>query len=332
MLRALVNSAHEVVAVVVRPPKAPRGRKVRPGPSQQEAESLGCDVWAPNTVNSDQVHRRIRDAGVELLVVCDYGEILKASTLAVAPRGAINLHGSLLPKYRGAAPVQWAILRGETETGNTVIQLTPGMDAGPILAQERLAIRPGETAGELEARLADAGGDLVLRVVDGIERGEIEPLEQDERLATRAPRLRKADGAIDWTQPAEQIERHVRAMQPWPKAFSDWERPSQEPLRLIFTRVSITRGEAPPIVRAGDAGDIVVVGKHTGQAGEHPGDRPPPGLVVEAGPRLVIEAGQDAIRVDEIQPAGRRPMTADEFLRGYPMQPGQRLVPPGSHY
>jgi methionyl-tRNA formyltransferase len=330
MLRALATCPHEVVAVVARPPRAPHGRKAVPGPAQQEAERLGIDVWLPETVNSEDVHRRIRDLRVDLLVVCDYGEILRPTTLAAAPRGAINLHGSLLPKYRGAAPVQWAILSGEAETGNTVIQLTPGLDAGPILAQQMLLILADETAGDLESRLAEAGADLLVETIDRLAANKIQPVAQDERDASRAPRLRKEDGAIDWTQPAEQIQRHVRAMHPWPKAFTEWERPGREPLRLILNRVGVVPGEAPLIALAGDVGDIVVLNKRPEQTAEHPLDRPPPGLVIEAGPRLVIEAGQGAVRVDELQPAGRRAMAIDDFLRGYPVQPGQRMVMPGT--
>jgi methionyl-tRNA formyltransferase len=328
LLRALVSSTHEVVAVIARPPKAPRGRQPAHGPIQREAAALGCDVWLPQTVNAAETHARIREANVDLLVVCDYGEILRPATLAAAPRGAVNLHGSLLPKYRGAAPVQWAILSGEVETGNSVIQLTPGLDAGPILAQQTLAIRPDETAGELEHRLAEAGASLMLEAIGRIQSGTAEPLEQDERQATPAPRLGKHDGIIDWTSPAVHIQRQVRAMQPWPKAFTEWERPGAAPLRLIVTRACAVSGEAPLVASAGDVGDIVLVRKHANQSGEQAARGPLPGLVIEAGPRLVVQAGQDAVRIEELQPAGRRIMAADEFLRGYPVQPGQRLRPP----
>jgi methionyl-tRNA formyltransferase len=289
---------------------------------------LGLDVWLPETVNSDDILQRIEDRGAELLVVCDYGEILKRPILAVAPRGAINLHGSLLPKYRGAAPVQWAIAQGETQTGNTVIQLTAGLDAGPILGQAPLAIRPGETAGELEERLAEAGAPLVLEVLDRLEAGTLVPVPQDESQATRAPRLRKADGAIDWTQPAAQIERHVRAMQPWPKAFTDWERPGDPPLRLILTRVRALGAAAPPIAMAGDAGDIVIVDEEAARDADIATARPRPGMVVGASDRLVVQAGDGTLQIEQLQPAGRRVMAAEEFLRGYPLQPGQQFVHP----
>ena len=155
-LQALVAAGHDVSLVVTRPP---RGRNAEASPTRQVGESLGLEVWSPDTVNSPEVQARLSSLHADLLVVCDYGEILRPETLATARLGGVNLHGSLLPKYRGAAPVQWAILRGEPETGNTVIQMTPGLDAGPCLGQERTPIDPDEDAGQLETRLAEMGAE-----------------------------------------------------------------------------------------------------------------------------------------------------------------------------
>jgi len=323
-LKALFTSEHRVVAVVCRPPQ---GRKAKPGPVQQEAQSLGLDVWLPPTANDDVVESKIADSAAQLLVVCDYGEILRPSLLASTPLGAINLHGSLLPKYRGAAPVQWAILRGEKETGNTIFQLTPGLDAGPILAQQQCPIDDDDTAETLEKRLAEMGAELLLQVVDQIEKQTIQPLPQQDSSATKARRLRKQDGEIDWTRSATRIERQIRAMQPWPKAFTFWERLGRDPLRMIVRKARVLEGEAPPILRAGDTGDVVVVGKQTGQAGES-GHQPPPGMVLEAGPRLLVAAGDGILEIVTLQPAGKRAMQIDEFLRGYPIRPGHRLFSP----
>jgi methionyl-tRNA formyltransferase len=298
-LRRLATSRHEVVQVVTRPP---RGRRAEMPPLAQVAGDLGLKVCQPETVNSDEARTALRELPADLMVVCDYGEILKRETLAVTRLGGINLHGSLLPKYRGAAPVQWAILNGETETGNTVIQMTPGLDAGPALGVQRVAIHPDETAGELEARLADIGADLVLSIVDALEAGTAQPQPQDKAAASKAPRLQKDDGLIDWSRPAIAIKNQVRALDPWPRAFTHWQR-SGELLRLIVHRV-----------RAIDAANSSAA----------------PGTIVEAGPRLIADAGQGAVELLSIQPAGKRAMSAGEFLRGYPLQVGDSLFSPRS--
>jgi methionyl-tRNA formyltransferase len=165
-------------------------------------------------------------------VVCDYGQILAPATLATARRGGVNLHGSLLPKYRGAAPINWAIYHGETESGVTVIHITPQIDAGPCIAQARTAIGPDETAAELEVRLAELGAGLMCEAIDLLEEGRQQALPQDAALAGKAPRLKKSDGLIDWRRPAAAIKNHVRAMEPWPKTYTFWHRCDGPPLRL----------------------------------------------------------------------------------------------------
>ena len=292
-LRALHASSHEVVCAGSRPP---RGRRAQPAPVQLAAEELGIDVWQPETVNCDEARARLAALAADLLVVCDYGEILKSATLEESRLGGINLHGSLLPKYRGAAPVQWAILSGDAETGNTVIQMTPGLDAGPCLGIQRIAIDPDETAGELEARMAEQGAQLVLTVVAQLEAGEATPITQDKGQATKAPRLAKEDGLIDWSRSAAEIKNQVRALQPWPRAFTHWQRSEGEPLRLIVHRVALAEGAA---------GEL--------------------GTVVSTDGQLIVATGNGALRLEQIQPAGKRALAASEFLRGYPLQPGDRL-------
>ena len=293
MLRALDASRHEVVCAVSRPP---RGRRAEPAPLQVAAEELGIEGWLPETVNCGEARARLAALKLDLLVVCDYGEILKCETLAVTRLGGINLHGSLLPKYRGAAPVQWAILNGEAETGNTVIQMTPGLDAGPALGVERIAIDADETAGELEARMAERGAALVLKVVDQLEHGTATPLPQDKSRATKAPRLVKENGLIDWSRSALEIKNQVRALQPWPRAFTHWQRGAEEPLRLIVHRVSL--GESA----AAEPGEVISVESH-----------------------LEVATGDGLLRLEEIQLAGKRVLAAEEFLRGYPLRAGDRL-------
>src|SRR3954462_2183525 len=210
-LEALAKSPHEIAVVITRPPA---GRSVVASPMQQAGESLGLKVWSPVTVNVAESQARMASLRPDLLVVCDYGEILRPETLATARLGGINLHGSLLPKYRGAAPVQWAILRGETETGNSVIHMTPGLDAGPLLGQQRTPIDPDEDAEQVEKRLAEMGAMLVLEVIEELENGVARSIEQDKSLTSKAPRLKKEQGLIDWTRSSVEIKNQVRALRP----------------------------------------------------------------------------------------------------------------------
>ena len=312
-LRRLVASPHEVVRVVTRPP---RGRRAEAPPMQVAAEELNLPLWQPETVNSPEAVAELQSLNPDLLVVCDYGEILKPPALGVAPHGGINLHGSLLPKYRGAAPVQWAVLNGDAETGNTVIQMTAGLDAGPCLGIDVIAIDPYESAGELEARLAARGGDLVLSVIDALANGTATPIKQDRTQASKAPRLEKEHGAINWSRPAQAIKNQVRALDPWPRAYTSWQRQSdqqksepggssprpsspQEPLRLILHRTQVVDPSPNP--------------------------EAPPGTILEANQRLLIATGAGALEILTLQPAGKRVMQAAEFLRGYQLAPGQRL-------
>jgi methionyl-tRNA formyltransferase len=303
-LRRLHASPHEMVRVVTRPP---RGRRAEAPPMQLAAEELGVPIWQPDTINSEDACRTLRGLAPDLLVVCDYGEILKPPVLSVSPLGGVNLHGSLLPKYRGAAPVQWAVLNGDAETGNTVIRMTPGLDAGPCLGVDRVSINPDETAGELEARLAERGGELVLSVIEALAAGTAQPVKQDRTQASKAPRLEKEHGLIDWSRPALAIKNQVRALDPWPRAYTSWQRPSEpegpsprESLRLIVHRTQVADAAAAPTAA--------------------------PGEIIEAGPRLIIATGAGALEITAIQPAGKRVMAADEFLRGYPLAAGQHLA------
>ena len=292
-LRALWASSHEMLCAGSRPPC---GRRAQLAPVQSAAEEMGIEVWLPETVNCDEARAKLAALVPDLLVVCDYGEILKSATLEVTRLGGINLHGSLLPKYRGAAPVQWAVLNGDTETGNTVIQMTPGLDAGPCLGIQRIAIDPDETASELEARMAEQGAELVVEVVDQLAAGTATTITQDKNQATKAPRLAKEDGLIDWSRSSLEIKNRVRALQPWPRAFTHWLRGDSEPLRLILHRVSLAEG-APN----------------------------EPGTVLSVADELIVATGEGVVRIDQIQPAGKRALAAAEFLRGYSVQPGDRL-------
>lgn len=301
MLRAVLASRHCVVGVVARPEvPGPGNRPPPPSPVRREAQSHDLKVFDPAKINTDAARDVLRSWQPDLLVVADYGQILRPATLAVAPLGGINLHGSLLPKYRGAAPVNWALYHGETETGVSVLHMTPEMDAGPCLAQRKVAVDPDETAVELEARLAELGAPLVCQAIDALQQGTAQAVPQDEALATYAPRLQKSDGALDWARTARQIKDHVRAMQPWPRTFTFWHRAGSEPLRLIVGRVAVREGDA-----AAEPGTVLAA----------------------AGDQLHVATGSGVVAIEQVQPAGKRMLTAGEYLRGYGVRVGDRFGP-----
>jgi methionyl-tRNA formyltransferase len=261
------------------------------------ARARGMPVWQPASVNSDEAYQELKPLDLDLLVVCDFGQILAPGALELARLGGINLHGSLLPQYRGAAPVAWAVYDGQRETGVSVIQMSADLDAGPCIGQARTEIRAGETAMDLEERLAGLGAPLVRTAIDQLDAGAAQPIVQDSRLATRAPRLKKSDGLVDWGRTAEQIDNQVRAMQPWPMAHTFWHRPGAAPLRIILHEVAATEEET------------------SAQAG----------VVVAADDRLRIATGGGGLQLCRLQPAGKRVLTAAQFLRGYRLQVGDRL-------
>ncbi len=296
----LYETHHAVVALVTAPLRRHRGKPVTPvSPIRDIADRHGTPIFDPDDVNSDTARNRLIQYEPDLLVVCDYGQILSAASLATARLGGVNLHGSLLPKYRGAAPVNWAIYHGERETGVSVIHMTPRVDAGPVIAQARIEIGPDETAEQLEVRLAELGAWLMRRAIDAVEAGRLEALPQDPHLASRAPRLKKSDGALNWSRPARALKDQIRALEPWPKCYTFWLRNDGPPVRLILGPVDVV---APPPAPA------------------------PPGTVVEAtADRLVIAAGDGALAPLALQPAGKRMMPIAEFLRGHRLTPGHRF-------
>ena len=301
---SLLDSEHEVVALVTRPVPPARGRrKTPPNPMRDVAEARALPILAPDSVNTDAARQELAIWNPELFVVCDFGQILSSATLAVAPLGGLNLHGSLLPKYRGAAPINWALYHGEAETGVTVIHMTPKLDGGPSLARDAVRIRPDEDAAELEQRLATLGVKTVRRALQQLatwDRQSPIGVIQDGSQATKAPRLKKTDGVIDWTRAASELRNQVRAFKPWPSSYTVWHRREGAPLRLILDRVSI----AEPDGSSGAPGEIVRVGKR----------------------ELVVATGDRLLAIDRLQPAGKRPMEVGEFLRGHRIEPGEFLA------
>jgi methionyl-tRNA formyltransferase len=256
----------------------------------------------PQNVNSEESLLEIRRLESDLLVVCDYGQILSADVLKQTRLGGINLHGSLLPKYRGAAPVNWALYNGDAETGVSVLQITPALDAGPCLSLRKTAIRPDETAIELEPRLAELGVEPVHEAIAMLEDWDGHSpigLVQDRSQVTKAPRLTKADGQVDWSRTAIQIANQVRALKPWPGTYTHWQREDHPGARLILTDVtpveSLETGAAPGTVQSTADGQIIVA------------------------------TGDGDLRLNRVQPAGKRDMGADEFLRGHHVEVGDQL-------
>jgi methionyl-tRNA formyltransferase len=302
----LCESGRGVVLLVTQPDR-PQGRKQELIPSTIKRAALerGIPVFQPEDVNVPASIEFLRALAPDLLVTAAYGQILSAELLSVPRLGGINLHGSVLPAYRGAAPVARAIQRGETETGVTVILMSPRVDAGGMIEAVRTPIDPDETAGELEARLAVLGAPLVGAVIDRLEAGTARVQPQERAKVTKAPKLNRDDGLIDWRKPARAVHDHVRAMQPWPVAYSFWHRaynPDETPVRLIVhrTRVADAPVSSPPA----------------------------PGTVVEvSGDRLVVAAGTGMVQLVTVQIAGKKPMPVADFLRGHQVLPGDRFGP-----
>lgn len=304
--RRLLDQRYEVVLLVTQPDR-PQGRhqKLVPAAIKQLALEHHVAVFQPNSVNTPESVERLAELGPDLLVVAAYGQILTDQLLQVSRLGGVNLHASLLPKYRGAAPVNWAIYHGETVTGVTVIRMTPRVDAGAILLQAETPIGPEETAGELETRLAELGAPLVSLAIDGLDAGTIRGCKQDRSEATRAPKLKKEDGLIDWTRTAAQVCNQIRAMQPWPMAYSFLHRTGKPPARIIIERAHShlsVGGKVPP-----RPGEISVASQTDG-------------IIVGAG-------GLSCVVIDQLRPSGKRTMSVVEFLRGNPVQPGDRFGP-----
>ena len=298
--RALVASEHKVSLLVTRPVRAKSGRGPAPvHPMCTAAQELEIPFLGPETANDDDFRAQLADFRPDLLVVCDYGEILKSETLEVARLGGINLHASLLPKYRGAAPINWALYHGDAETGNTVIHMTPLLDGGPIIGQQTTPIEPTENAVQLEERLAELGAELVLQAIKDLEEGNTQPQTQDMDQATKAPRLKKSDGQVDWNRKAQQLYNQLRAFQPWPQMYTFWKRPGKQDLRLL-----IHEAEVAPAPEGMEPGTILLDEEQNG---------------------LLVATSEGAIRLLSVQPAGKKALSAGEFLRGYPLKPGETL-------
>lgn len=294
--QGLLESRHTIVGLVTQPDRTGAGHHQHRNLLKELAIARELPVFQPVKASAPESLDVLASWQADLFVVAAYGQILSTKLLGLPRLGAINVHASILPKHRGASPIQHAVWVGDAETGTTIFQIVRELDAGPVLAIERTPIGVNETSGELEERLAAFSVPVLLRVVDQLDAGTATPQPQDHSQSTYARRLSKSDGEIRWTQTAAEIACHVRAMQPWPKAFTHWRRPDHAPLRVIVPRVSV-------VAESSSAACGTV-------------------LSIEAG-QLLVKAEQDAVLLETLQPDGKRAMSAADFLRGYPIHVGQ---------
>jgi methionyl-tRNA formyltransferase len=297
-LAALVADAAFSLCAVVTQPDKPKGRALKPtsSPVKILAEKLNLPVLQPLKARDENFLAELRQLRPDLIVVVAYGQILPQAMLDLPPHGCLNVHTSLLPKYRGAAPIQWAIADGEPETGVTIMQMDAGLDTGPILAARRTPILPTDDSHGLHDRLARLGAELLLATIPEFVAGNLRPQPQPAAGATYAAKIKKEDGKVDWHQPARQIWNRLRAFTPWPGAFTFL--PAESKLQLLKI------GKAEVVERSGRAGEILAADQ-TG---------------------IVVGCGQGALRILELQREGGRMLPVESFLAGFPLPVGAKFA------
>jgi len=290
-LRALLNSGHEVLLVVTQPDRqSGRGRRITPSPVKIEAQKQGVQVVQPQKVKDAEFIKQLNTLKPSAIVVVAYGQILPPEIIHLPEFGCINVHASLLPKYRGAAPVNWAIINGESKTGVTTMLMDEGMDTGPVLLQEEVEIKADDTAGSLTQRLSMVGAEVLMKTLKGLKKNNLKPRLQDGEVSY-APILRKADGLIQWTKPAWELCNFIRGTNPWPGAYSSLE------------------GERVKILKA-----IALDGK--GEAGV---------IIKATKDELLVGTGEGVISMQEIQLSGKPVMGIKAFLQGRRLTEGMRF-------
>jgi len=295
-LRELLSSPHDEVVGLVTQPDRPSGRRqhLAPCPVRAFVGDRKLAVITPEKVSAPEVVQQIAAWKPDLFVVADFGQLLRPALLAVPPLGSINIHPSLLPKYRGAAPMAWAVANGETETGVTIMYLNERMDAGDIILQQRVPIRDDHTAATLEPLLAELGATLLLRVLADLRQGRVTRTPQDEARVVLAPKLRKQDGRIIWTRSAAEIHNCVRGFCPWPGTYCEVPEGSGHTLRVLRTKVEEGVGRPGEVIGCDAQGPLVA-------------------------------CGEKALRLLEVQPEGKKPMTGAAFLCGHRLAAGALL-------
>lgn len=295
-LDRLVESDHQVVLVVTRPDK-PIGRKklLTPPPIAECGDRHGVEVWQPKSLKGSTVAERLKASGADVAAVVAYGRIIPPSCLEAVPKGMVNVHPSLLPRHRGPSPIQWALVCGDTRTGVSTMLLDEGQDTGPILLQEAVAIDPGETAADLSPRLATIGASLLVRTLDEMERGGLEPRQQPENGVTETPMLRREFALIDWSRPAWMLVNRLRGFTPWPGLYTIFR---QDRLKIFGLEIA----DSPP------------------------GSEEPGCVLAVDGTGIVVRCGKrTAARITEVQREGRRRMPVDAFLIGDRVGPGEHF-------
>ena len=302
-LEAVLDSSHEVALVVTQPDRpAGRGRKTRPTPVRAAALEHGLEIVSLETTRTRAAREIVRAASPDVGVVVSFGQVLGPRFLAVPPLGFLNVHASLLPRHRGASPINAMILSGDAEVGVSVMRLTEGLDEGPVGVRRAAPALPRETAGELHDRLAPMGGEALVETLDGLEAGTIEFVEQDHARATFAGLMTKADGALDFSLPAIEVDRRVRGLHPWPGSWAELH--ADEGSR----RVVVERAE--PREESSDA---------------------PPGEIVAVSPEaLTVACGEGVLDIVRVKPSGSRAMNVRDFLNGTAVVPGDRFARAGS--
>ncbi len=294
-MTALLRSKHEILAVVAQPDKpADRGQQVKSCPAAEFAKENNLFLFQPAKVkNNAEFIERVRSLNCDAIVVVAYGKILPKELLDIPPKGCINVHSSLLPKYRGAAPINWPVINGDSTTGVTTMFMNEKMDEGDILLQAQCEIMPHETAGELHDHLALIGGDLLVKTLDQIEEGSLKGIPQNHAEATYTVKLTKEMGCIDWSKSAEQIYNLIRGLQPWPKAFT--KLPSGD----VLTIFDAAPFDAPSSEKAG--------------------------TIVSVDKGITVATGDGLLCLLEVQLAGKKRMSAVDFLKGHKLLAGERL-------
>ena len=299
-LKALYESDFVEILSVVTKPDEPRGRgmKLMPSPVKRMAEELGLKVYQPKRASSPKFVSKLREMSPDVIVVVAYGQILRREVLEIPSRGCVNLHPSLLPKYRGPAPIQWAIINGEKETGVTVMFLDEGEDTGDIIAQKRVKIEEGETAETLYDRLSRIGAQLLVEVLRDMDRGEVNRRAQDHSQATYAPKLRRKDGRIDWSADSDRICNLIRGMKPWPGTYSHLHNGR---MIKIHEAISSSPEEEPEI------------------------ELEPGQIYISPHNDLFVKTGDGWVKLLSLQPEGKRRMSGLDFVNGYKVKTGDRL-------
>jgi methionyl-tRNA formyltransferase len=291
-LQTLLNGVDQVVAVITQPdrPKG-RGKKLAQPPVKVLAESAGIPVLQPTKIRTTEFADQLRSYQPDLIVLAAYGRMLPPGILDLPSLGCINIHGSLLPRHRGAAPIQWAIIKGDQEAGVTIMQMDEGMDTGAMLLSASIPVAKDETAGSLFTKLSQLSGTALLQALDLLRDDKLSPIKQNHSLASKAPPLKKEDGCIDWTKSAQEIHCLIRGLDPWPTAYSFLNE-----VRFRFFCPELKESDSP--LR--------------------------PGTVINADRNgLLLATGKGDVLIHEIQPAGKKRMSVKAYLCGQPLQPGQ---------